>query len=315
MGIVFTGTATDIRNSAATLTGMFAPDLHEIMASFLCHSRKAHDTCYKINLGHDGLSKAFESIATFQSLPNESYSIQFDNNTSPEILCQDTSQKESTSLTDACNENTVKPTNIVTSIEDVMLQRNNSSEAVDLENGFESVTNFPIFSNPKTCSSISNSSTYFSPTNSNINKILPNLLTNISTIHSQKLQYTDQMAHDSLRIPITKLHRTTLVTYFRNIHHPHFLRNRIYKKFTVSNGFFITNEDVEIFKQVFQDYIKKVTDRIPISKREIVGRIYSSNKFWSVLRNLQTRFPDSYIDNESITEYEALEWSHEPTRV
>ena len=71
LGIYFRGTITDLRKSAATLTGKFAPDLHELMALYLCHSRKTHDRYYRIHLGHDGLSKAFEKLETFQTHPDD----------------------------------------------------------------------------------------------------------------------------------------------------------------------------------------------------------------------------------------------------
>ena len=56
MGIEFNGTITDFRKAAATLTGKLNPNLHETMAIFLGHSRKAHDRYYRIQYGHDGLS-------------------------------------------------------------------------------------------------------------------------------------------------------------------------------------------------------------------------------------------------------------------
>ena len=68
-GLHFTGTITDIRKAAATLTGTFAPDLHELMALFLCHSRKSHDKYYRINMGHNGLSEAFQMLESFQTEP------------------------------------------------------------------------------------------------------------------------------------------------------------------------------------------------------------------------------------------------------
>ena len=58
MGITFHGTVTDIRKAAATLTGKYAPNLHDKMALFLGHSRVAHERYYRVNLGHDGLSEA-----------------------------------------------------------------------------------------------------------------------------------------------------------------------------------------------------------------------------------------------------------------
>ena len=70
MGLYFKGTISDIRKAAATLTGKHDPNLHELMAQYLCHSRKAHDRYYRVQLGHQGLTHAFSSLKKFQSHPN-----------------------------------------------------------------------------------------------------------------------------------------------------------------------------------------------------------------------------------------------------
>ena len=70
MGLYFKGTISDIRKAAATLTGKHDPNLHELMAQYLCHSRKAHDRYYRVQLGHQGLTHAFSSLEKFQSHPN-----------------------------------------------------------------------------------------------------------------------------------------------------------------------------------------------------------------------------------------------------
>ena len=49
--ISFSGTLTDLRKVASTLTGKFDPKLNDLMAVFLCHSRKAHDQYYCMNVG------------------------------------------------------------------------------------------------------------------------------------------------------------------------------------------------------------------------------------------------------------------------
>ena len=70
MGIHFNGTITDLRKAAATLTGKFQPSLHELMAAFMGHSRKAHEKYYKIQMGHHGLTEAFKSLESFQTNPH-----------------------------------------------------------------------------------------------------------------------------------------------------------------------------------------------------------------------------------------------------
>ena len=70
MGINFQGTITDLRKAAATLTGKYDPNLHELMAIFLGHSRRTHDRYYRIHVGHNGLTEAFKSLERFQSNPD-----------------------------------------------------------------------------------------------------------------------------------------------------------------------------------------------------------------------------------------------------
>ena len=70
MGISFSGTITDLRKAAATLTAKYDPKLQDIMSLFLGHSRKAHDRYYKMNIGHDGLTDAFNNLETFQTSPD-----------------------------------------------------------------------------------------------------------------------------------------------------------------------------------------------------------------------------------------------------
>ena len=71
MGILYSGTVTDIRKSAALLTGKYASNLHEMMALFLGHSVKTHDKYYRVQLGHDGLSEAFNMLESMQSGSDE----------------------------------------------------------------------------------------------------------------------------------------------------------------------------------------------------------------------------------------------------
>ena len=71
MGISFSGTLTDLRKASATLTGKFDPKLNNIMAVFLCHSRKAHDQYYCMNVGHPGLINAFKQLDNFQADPEQ----------------------------------------------------------------------------------------------------------------------------------------------------------------------------------------------------------------------------------------------------
>ena len=70
MGIEFSGTITDLRKAAATLTAKHDPKSQDIMSLFLGHSRKAHDHYYKMNIGHDGLTEAFNNLETFQTFPD-----------------------------------------------------------------------------------------------------------------------------------------------------------------------------------------------------------------------------------------------------
>ena len=67
MGIIFTGTITDMRKSATTLTVKINLNIHELMALFLGHSQKAHDKYYRVQLGHFGLSEDFENLESFQT--------------------------------------------------------------------------------------------------------------------------------------------------------------------------------------------------------------------------------------------------------
>ena len=295
MGIVFIGTATDIRKSAATLTGMFAPDLHETMASFLCHSRKAHDSYYKINLGHDGLSKAFESLATFQSLPDHSHSMESGNRSLPtEIVCQNSVSRSNLTVEAACCENVENPINVLASMDDFMPNQNSDEDDVCLENDHYSTPILAFSSTP-------NVSINYFPSElchtdrSIINEVLPASLTSLSS-RSTKFPSYSRFADNSLEIPITKLKLPSSMIHSKN-NQPHFLRKRNCIKFTLSNFFFITKNDEQLFKVLFEEYIKRVAERLPVTRRDIIGKLYTSDEFGSVLSNLQMRFPDSLIEN------------------
>ena len=67
LGISYMGTVNDFRRAAATLTGKFNPNLSEKMALFMGHSRRVHDKHYRIQLGHNGLVDAFNTLEKMQN--------------------------------------------------------------------------------------------------------------------------------------------------------------------------------------------------------------------------------------------------------
>ena len=69
LGISYMGTVNDFRRAAATLTGKFNPNLSEKMALFMGHSRRVHDKHYRVQLGHNGLVDAFNTLEKMQTNP------------------------------------------------------------------------------------------------------------------------------------------------------------------------------------------------------------------------------------------------------
>ena len=79
LNINFSGTITDLPKATTILTGNFAQNLHELMALFLCHSRKLNDKYYSIHLNHDGLSYSVEKLEKFQAHPDVDCDIEMAN--------------------------------------------------------------------------------------------------------------------------------------------------------------------------------------------------------------------------------------------
>ena len=52
MGITYNGTITDLRKAAATLTGIYFPEIHELMSNFVCHSGSVHNKHYRVAMSH-----------------------------------------------------------------------------------------------------------------------------------------------------------------------------------------------------------------------------------------------------------------------
>ena len=69
MGISYSGTITDLRKAAATLTGIYYPELHEKMSNFMCHRSTVHHKHYRILMGHYGLTKPFLALEKMQTNP------------------------------------------------------------------------------------------------------------------------------------------------------------------------------------------------------------------------------------------------------
>ena len=95
MGISYNGTITDLRKTAATLTGIHYPEIHDIMSSFMCHSGSVHSRHYKVPISHDGLTKPFfalEKMQTYPSISNRNEDARF---SLPEI---------SEEITEICND-------------------------------------------------------------------------------------------------------------------------------------------------------------------------------------------------------------------
>ena len=78
MGIAYSGTITDFRRAAATLTGQQMPSLTDKMAQFLGHSRRVHEKHYRVQYGHFGLIEAFLQLESMQSNPTTEENVEQD---------------------------------------------------------------------------------------------------------------------------------------------------------------------------------------------------------------------------------------------
>ena len=70
MGIAYRGNVTDMRKAAATLTCCNDPAITDKMAQFMGHSRKTHESIYRVQVGDMGLSNAFTALEHMQSNPH-----------------------------------------------------------------------------------------------------------------------------------------------------------------------------------------------------------------------------------------------------
>ena len=102
LDILYSGSVTDFRRAAATLTGEQNPALSETMAQLMCHSRTAHDRYYRIQNGNSNLLSAFLQLERMQTTP---FSANINQNSSSPIspLCNYSSSINCGTLIHPCS--------------------------------------------------------------------------------------------------------------------------------------------------------------------------------------------------------------------
>ena len=284
LGIWFRGTITDLRKAAATLTGKLAPDLHELMALYLCHSRKTHDRYYRIHLGHDGLSKAFEKLESFQTYPDAEIE-------SPTMRSTDLDGSASiVDLQPSIHQSTPEfqgGTNPFwkTSEFELNLSTNALSEIeLDLET-LDSAENQPFPEDIQVLSKVND----ISECNVEIDDIVPKQL-NISEnerCRGYKLKSFD--------INIRKLSCASLLKGTNDDLVTKFSVGAISPKFSTSNHRFSQN-DAEIFDSVFSHLILMVAKKYPVSRKDVLTKMVDSTEFYPILEKLRRQFSNETLE-------------------
>ena len=252
LGIKYSGTITDLRKYAATMTGKFDPSLHEVMALFLGHSRKAHDKYYRINLGHDGLSHAFTKLESFQSISDE--------------------EEESSGNvnTDRCYLGPLNETCVPVRGNDNINVTINSSNSLH-------ASYLPSFSNAVNSDNIDSDRCI---DDDDFCLILPESDDNLDSSENE-----GNPPHDS------DVHLKDVKPEISITDKGEMKCRRAYRKRSI----FSSKAHEVIFARVFREIIKRITDNVPVTKRDVI--LKSKDKmFEPVLKDIISRYSDeAYI--------------------
>ena len=328
LSIRFCGTITDLRKAAATLTGKFAPDLHELMALFLCHSRKTHDKYYRIHLGHDGLSQAFEKLETFQTNPDVQFNTETVHSTNlSSILHSQPSVLHSTQGSQ-CGMNSFHQTSaqfgsissanshsgkefnlddlnctdrVISFSEDLQSSMPHSTpkdqEIVRLISQAEIISNDPEFD------------TYLPEYDHSENEV--SHMSGCSIINDEitieRLHLTENRSAElklkTFDININKLSCPSTIIRFAAPVNENEISSSAGETTSIKSSSkcrFMSQNDENIFESVFSKLIRRVSKKYPVNRREILAIMVKSTEFRPVLLRLRNKFSNRVVEKKVV---------------
>ena len=317
--VTYLGTVNDFRRAAATLTGKFNPNLSEKMALFMGHSRRVHDKHYRVQLGHDGLVDAFNTLEKMQTTPFSEQLpkpvdviSQFNQDIQSSLNISDNSatlhnnrdlnheQQISRDLLDS-DQSSLNPNSIVSSpllvgeYEDIV----NSSQYSIGQNAppilklhHLAIPVSPIFTS-NLLSHSTNDMQHLTDSNSLPEFVISYPSSEVELSHSDVDPITLSSNFEISGKPsVLKECQVVIQPISPNIlsrKSSYFLRRRLIKNIPVEmrcNSIFAFPEDELIFFSVFKSYIHMVKEQSRVSKSEVTQRAKTSTRFSPVLDRL-----------------------------
>ena len=301
MGIQFSGTITDLRKAAATLTGKFSPNLHELMALFMCHSVSTHDRSYRIHVGDDGLTEAFNSLEKFQS--------QSLNNLSPHVSELDHCQHSCDTLTPTNSSLASSPSQDSPCTFDnvqMMSSDDNNMDHMSLTTHF----NINIQQKESNNTTQLHSIQQLAPDDSipyPTNVDLPPAYISIDNAISPPIAKNSLCKSDHLKMKVVEIHLTkrifdigeTRTNSFNEL--GVFSCKKTYKKKQILRH----KGDDDIYKEVFDVFINR-KNNIHVAKRLVIEQAHNCEMFAPVLESLYERFSQEVVDRKIVNKVRTL---------
>ena len=293
LGILFPGTITDLRKAAATLTGKFSPNLHEMMALFMCHSVRTHDRAYRIQVGHDGLTEAFNSLEKLQSQSSQISAIDHCQNSSNTLTFTEASLLSSPSLNSPCSLDNVQVMscndknfhNVLHSTHfSISSQQNDAIHPTQLDSIIsvapdDSITYPTDVDFPPTFLSIDNLVSTPKKPPCNSNRLKMKEIEIRLTKNSFNVMKTRMISFNNLGISSS---------------------TRAYRKKILGNK----GDDV-IYQQVFDVFINR-KENIHVTKRSVIELAHNCEMFAPVLETLYQRFSEEVVERKIVNKVRRL---------
>ena len=300
MGIQFSGTVTDLRKAAATLTGKYSPNLHELMALFLCHSVRAHDKYYRIQVEHDGLTEAFNSLERFHTLRTSEDDLTLSNRDHLQHLEDDEISSSKSPLPNTNINIVPEISSTPDAVTDILPFTEDIGHCLEQEDYMDETqcdASIPV----SICSDETMMETYHEDTNlshmgiqSHENSITTTFV-GISPRISQTFQLkTFEIRLNKVSADVGGIHPSSLNNVVSTSHRQHKPR------YVIDQG----NED-EIFHQVFPE-LTAPGNRSHITNKAIIERSYNSENFAPILHRLYEKFPEKDAEAKIIHKFRKL---------
>ena len=271
LGIHYTGTVTDLRKAAATLTARFAPHIQDLVSDFLCHSRKVQDKFYRVQIGDPNFFQAFQAIEFSQKSSN---SLEYS-------AISEISPEEFGPTTGYCHEESVCPTlvnenlncsTIYSPSNSILHDESSISLCSSNRNIDEEISSLGSFDGTQTASILDNSIAYESGrkkstplrTNFILKDCTIDLYRDRSLVESEANTFSDSIN--------STIHRA---------HHKSIFRYR---------------SDEMLFKETFYHFINHVKHRKGIKFTDVVKHGHDIVKFAPVISRLRERYPQGNVN-------------------